>query len=178
MLNVALPAAAAVMLVIVAAFIMLLRRIISPQRAQSYDENWLCEFSVNRYRPMERLLSDDDFEFLEHQPGYKPRMKRKLRAERRAIYRDYLRSLAGDFQHLYGAVQMLMLTSDEDRPDLAAVLVRHKWAFTSGMVMIHFRLLLHALGKQPVDIGVLVGSLDALRVQFQQLSAAQACAAA
>ena len=177
MLSVALPAAAGALLLIAAAFFMLLRKIISPQRAECFDENWLGEFSVARYRPMERLLAEDDYEFLEHQPGYKPRIKRKLRAERRAIYRDYLRSLTRDFERLYGAAQLLALTSAQDRPDLAAALLKQKWAFAFGMVMVHYRLLLHALGKGPVDIQVLVGPLDALRAQLQQFSHVEACAA-
>lgn len=178
MLSVTLPAAAAVLVVVGAAFFLLLRRIISPERVPSFDEDWLNEFSVARYRPMERLLSDDDYEFLESQPGYTPRIGRKLRTERRAIFRDYLRCLTRDFERLYGAIQLLMLASAQDRPDLAEALLKQKWIFAYGILAMHFRLLLHSLGKGPVEIQALVSSLDAMRLQLQQLSRVEVCASA
>ena len=106
MLAVALSATAAG-LAVTGAFVMLFRKASCARDAATIDENWLNEFSIARYRPMERLLSDDDYRFLESQPAFNPRLEKKLRTERRAIFSSYLGYLAQDFERLYRATQSL-----------------------------------------------------------------------
>ena len=55
-------------------------------RATDYDPEWLEDFSISRYRPMLRLLSEDDYEFLASQAGYKGKIASQLRAERRKVF--------------------------------------------------------------------------------------------
>src|SRR5688572_20360045 len=100
------------------AFAAMIRHILGvPPIAEEDHGTWLDTFSVTRYRPMERLLSKEDFEFLASQPGYDPGMSRKLRAERRRIFRSYLRQLRIDFIRLHQVARLLVLYSPEDRPD-------------------------------------------------------------
>ena len=79
----------------------------SSTRVRGVDPDWLGSFSVATYRPMERLLSEDDIRFLKSQPGYEPNMEKVLRSDRRKIFRTYLRSLGRDFNRLHLALRLV-----------------------------------------------------------------------
>jgi hypothetical protein len=177
MLAVALSATAAG-LAVTGAFVMLFRKASCARDAATIDENWLNEFSIARYRPMERLLSDDDYRFLESQPAFNPRLEKKLRTERRAIFSSYLGYLAQDFERLYRATQSLALASAEDRPDLAIALLKQRWGFVYGMAALRCRLFFHVMGTNPAEVQSLVNSLDALQLRLRSLAPAQAFSAA
>ena len=44
-------------------------RILSSTKIRGVDPVWLRNFSVSSYRPMERLLNEDDMAFLKAQSG-------------------------------------------------------------------------------------------------------------
>src|ERR1700687_4993862 len=69
----------------------------------------LLVLSPDKYRPMTRLLQEEDFQFLSSQPGFSPRLGRHFRTERRRIFRGYLRSLSKDFSRVSMACQMLII---------------------------------------------------------------------
>jgi hypothetical protein len=151
-------------------FGMLFQRMIRRGKLGPATAEWLNELGVGRYRPMERLLKEDDYRFLASHRGFRPQIARRLRAERRKIFRGYLRALGRDFTRLTYAMQMLMLNSPQDRPDLAASLMKQKLVFTLALMAVQIRLAMHALGLATVDVRGLLESLDAVRFQFQQLS--------
>lgn len=138
-----------------------------PDLSGSMDQ--LLVPSPEKYRPMERLLREEDFEFLAKQPGYSPKLGRRLRTERRRIFRGYLRNLSRDFSKATLACQMLIVHSAEDRGDLAAGLVRQKLMFGVGMLAVEVRLVLHAAGFGPVDVRGLVESLETMQTQIRVL---------
>lgn len=143
----------------------LLRRLLAPQAVSECDPEWLDEFSIEKYRPMLRLLADDDYDFLAMQAGQTMSTIRQLRRERRRIFRAYLRSLTSDFQRLHLAGRMLLVYSKEERPELAQKLVEQRIHFTLTILNVHFRLVLHTLGIGKVEVRGLLGSLDALRME-------------
>jgi hypothetical protein len=128
---------------------------------------WIDELSIERYRPMMRLLDGGDLEFLRSQPGFTPRMASKLRAQRCQIFRGYLRCLNGDFTRVCAALKVLMLQSRHDRPDLAGVLVQNQAMFAWGMAMVYSRLFLYRWGVCRVDVTRLVGIFDLLRLELR-----------
>jgi hypothetical protein len=73
---------------------------------------------ANRYRPMVRLLADEDTAFI----AADKRMLRKFRTERRRIFRSYLDCLTKDYGRLLNGVRLAMVRSGVDRPDLARAL--------------------------------------------------------
>jgi hypothetical protein len=119
-----------------------------------------------RYRPMLRLLSDDDLEFV----SADPRLKSMLRAKRRDLFRGYLRCLTRDYAHLLAGVRLAMIQSGIDRPDLARALARNRVFFALAVCKVEFRLAMHAIGSGSVDISGLVDALEALRGQVNVLS--------
>jgi hypothetical protein len=130
---------------------------------------WIDELSIERYQPMLRLLSGEDLEFLKSQPGYTPRTATRLRIQRCQIFRGYLRCLNADFSRVCAAIKLLMLQSRNDRPDLAAVLVRAQVTFICGMAGVHARLLLYRWGLCSVDVSSLVKLFDGMRLELRTL---------
>lgn len=143
----------------------LMRRLIAPHDVSACDPEWLDEFSIDKYRPMLRLLSNEDYDFLAMQAGQTMSTIRKLRRERRRIFRAYLKSLTADFQRLHLAGRMLLVYSTVDRSDLAKKLVEQRITFTLAILMVHIRLVLQTIGIGTVDVRGLLGSVDALRLE-------------
>jgi len=161
-----------------AAVVVLARKLAVRDTSLPLTAEWIDELSVERYRPMMRLLDAGDPEFLRSQPGFTPAMAAKLRIERCRIFRGYLRCLRTDFQRVCAALKLLMLHSSYDRPDLAGVLVYHQLMFECGMVLVGFRLFLYRFGLCGVDVTHLVKIFDLMRLELRRLVPATAAAGA
>jgi hypothetical protein len=122
--------------------------------------------AADRYRPMLRLLSDDDLAFV----SANTKMQRELRVRRRNLFRGYLACLTRDYAHLLARVRLAMVHSGVDRPDLARALARNRALFAIAICKVEFRLALHATGIGNVDISGLVDALETLRSQVSVLS--------
>jgi len=139
---------------------------------------WFEELSLERYRPMLRLLEPQDLEYLRAQPGFTPRMARKLRMQRYHIFRGYLRSLSMDFRRISAALKLLLLQSGEDRPDLAGILLRQQINFACSLVVVHFRLALYRLGMGAVSAASLVEIFNRMQGELHDLMPALSSSAA
>jgi hypothetical protein len=156
----------------------LVRKLAGPATVSQCDPEWISNFSVARYRPMLRLLDEADFKFLATQPGYSRKYIDKLRAERRTIFRAYLRNLVRDFHRLHMAARIVLVYAPSDRPDLAMTLMRQKALFTIAILAVEFRLALHTFGLGSVDVRGLIAALDNMRLNVGDLNAVNASAAA
>ncbi len=136
------------------------------------DPEWALQLSSERYRPMLRLLSDDDVAFLRAQPGFRPFMAAKLRAQRCQIFRAYLRSLDLDFRSLCATIKAMMVQSHQDRPDLARALFRYQFSFAVGMMSAQMKMTLYRLGLGTVDATGLVAVFDVTRAQLRNMAPA------
>jgi hypothetical protein len=149
-----------------ALILLMVRRLTAPGTISECDPEWLANFSTATYRPMHRLLCDADLQYLAAQPGITRQTVNQLRRERRRIFRAYLRNLVRDFHRLHLAARMTLIYSQQDRPDLAHALLRQKAMFTWAVLNVEFRLVLHALGMDPVDVSHLIGALDGMRMNI------------
>jgi len=147
----------------------LVRRIASPQASLPVTAGWIDALSVERYRPMLRLLDAEDLDFLRSQPGFTPCMAARLRLQRCQIFRGYLSCLSSDFARVCLATKLVMLQSRDDRPDLAAALLRQQLLFAASMLAVHFRLFLYRWGLCSADVSGLVKIFDVMRVELQSL---------
>ncbi len=152
------------------ALALLLHRLVSPSRCELVSPEWLSRFSVARYRPMERLFSEEDYRYLARQKGYNPRIASRLRRERIKVFRGYLRCISGDFRRLEAAISFWMARAPQDRPDLAKALLKKRLLFSYAMVMAEWRLLLYGFGLGPADVHRLVGSLDDMRLHLDRMA--------
>jgi hypothetical protein len=173
----ALTFAFLVLAVIGVGILLLVRKLAGPATVSQCDPEWINNFSVARYRPMLRLLDEADYKFLATQPGYSKNYINRLRAERRGIFRAYLRNLVRDFHRLHMAARMVLVYAPQDRSDLAMTLMRQRVLFTFAILSVEYRLVLHTVGIGTVDVSQLIAALDNMRVRVGDLAAAQPSAA-
>jgi len=164
--------------VLIAALLVVVRRFGSANCDLPLNVDWIDDLSVERYRPMLRLLDQREIDFLRAQPGFTPRMADKFRAQRTQVFREYLRDLSVDFRRVCMAVKVLMLQSHRDRPDLAAGLLRQQAQFALGMAMVEARLFLYRWGLCTVDVSALVKTFDVMRLELRSMAPATMAAAA
>jgi hypothetical protein len=128
---------------------------------------------IARYRPMFRLLDESDCGFVA--AGFPGNTSlRRFRAERRSLFRVYLRNLGADHSRIVGAIRDLLVESQLDRPDLAKALYRCQLMFALAMIAVEFKLQLHALGIGTVDVRSLVAAVEGLQLQLQDMVFVQA----
>jgi len=172
--------AAFICLAVGAALAFLFRRLIAGPKSLPVSVDWINDLSAARYRPMARLLSEDDCRFLASQPGFEKnkKMLRRVRSERRKVFRGYLASLSHDFSLVGAALRLMMMYSAQDRPDLAGILYKQQALFALGMLAVEWRLLLHACGLGTVDVRGLVGAMESMRLELRQMIPAEGAAVA
>ncbi len=161
--------AGALTLALIAALWAVFRRIGSAGRTLPVTAEWIDDLSMERYRPMLRLLDGKDLTFLKSQPGFTPAMATRLRTQRCQIFSGYLRCLSSDFGRICTAVKLLMIQSRRDRPELAAILVRSQMTFASALLLVYARLFFYRLGICGVDASVLVRTFDVMRLELRHL---------
>jgi hypothetical protein len=148
-------------------------------RREPVTPEWLQEISAERYRPMGRLLSEEDYQFVRSHAKADAALWRKLRSERRRIFRVYLRSLQRDFDRVCSVLTAVVAHAPEDRSELNLMLTRQRLAFRLGVLRIHGVLFLHALGlPATVDARALVGCFDGLRLEMRSALVAAGTASA
>jgi len=168
-MNEAILISIVVLAVLILAAVTVLRRLAPTDRSLPVTARWIDELSIDRYRPMMRLLDASDIVFLRSQAGYTRKMESKLRAQRCHIFRGYLRCLDKDFKQVCMALKLVLVQSQHDRPDLSAVLIHHQVMFASGMLAVYFRLFLFRWGIGTVDVTALVQIFDVMRIELRNL---------
>jgi hypothetical protein len=123
------------------------------------DPGWLDEFTIERYRPLERLLDPGDMQFVKCHSGYTPSLGKKLASSRRAAARLFLTELTSDFDRMVRLGREMLVASRQDRPDLLSTLVRQWAAFHFRIFVLRVRLVLAPLGLAPRQP---IGLLEAL----------------
>jgi hypothetical protein len=120
-------------------------------------------FSIDKYRPMERLLCRDDEHFLRSQPGFHPSMLKTLRRDRRRVFRCYLGAIRRDFNGLYLAARQSVLLSDLEYSGLLQSVIKQRLVFYWAFGMVEWRLALYTLGVGTVDVQPVLDLLNAMR---------------
>ncbi len=169
--------ALATLLLLGGVIVFLLRSLFATRSAVASESAECNDFSWRNYKPIQRLLDPTDFNYLRRKGISEDRIK-KLRVERRKIYRLCLRSLAGDFNQVHQALSLLMVHSNADRPDLAAELARQRFVFYRNLLLVEFRLTLNAFGVESMPTVDLFAPLAFLQAQLQQLTPVSVGAAA
>ena len=130
---------------------------------------WIDEFSVERYRPMMRLLDGDELCFVRSHPRVTAKVLAQFRRERCRIFRGYLHSLTTDFARVLTVLKLVITHSSVDRPDLAALLIRSQALFALGMVLIHVQLLLYSVGIGTVRVAAVLELFEVTRLELRTL---------
>jgi hypothetical protein len=175
MILIAVPIAVLLLIVL---FGVLFYKLASRFDAQACNPEWLENFSLEKYTPMERLLDKSDFEYLGSQPGYRAEVGNHLLAERRKVFAGYLRLLTRDFNQLLRIAKLMLVYSTEERPELANALFRQQVTFYLAICAVRCKIALMPLGSTNVDVPRLVSAVGNLRDQISNLGMLHASAGA
>jgi hypothetical protein len=156
--------------ILTALSIALFRSLASRLDAEACTPEWLDAFSTSNYAPMRRLFDEKDFEFLASQPGYRPEIGKQLRAERRKVLVGYLQLLTRDFNQLHALAKLMLVYSQEDRPDFGTALLWQQITFYYAVTAIRCRLTLMPLGWTAPDVGKLIEPIESMHLRLQQMA--------
>ena len=177
-MDLILGLAAFVCLAVGVVLALLFRRLIAGPKSLPVSVDWINELSAVRYRPMERLLGEEDYRFLASHPGFDRKSLRRIRTERRRVFREYLACLSRDFSLVGTALRLMMMYSAQDRPDLAGILYKQQALFAFRMLGVQWRLALNSVGMGSVDVSGLVGAMESMRLELRHLIPAEGAAVA
>jgi hypothetical protein len=176
-MSVVLAIAIVLCLFLAGMFVLVFRKLGSSAQLPA-EQDWVEQATPDRYRPMERLLTDLDFRRLQGHPAIGPKMLRRFRAQRVRVFRGYLDCLSLDFSRVCQAVKLLMVQSAEDRPDLATLLVKQRLTFAFQLMVAQCCLTGYVLGVGKVEVRPLVAALDSMRLELNSLMLASELAGA
>ncbi len=158
--------------VLVVVFVALFKKLASREPVSGIGSDLENLLSVEKYKPMGRLLDQADFKFLQSNRAYDRRSARRFRATRIQIFRGYARCLARDFARVTRALKVVMVHAQTDRSALAGVLLKQRLLFSANMMVLECRLVLCGIGMSAPSVNVqnLVNTLDAMGAQLRALA--------
>jgi hypothetical protein len=169
-MNILLLVAALFLVLMGVGFGMLFAKLLSHERVLPATEDWEDVFSPGRYKAMERLLEETDYQYLAAKSGDNKKLQKRLRDRRVHIFSSYLNCLSQDFTRICNAIKKVMVDSQIDRPDLAGLLMKQHFIFTLTVLSIEIRLVLYNFGWGAPDGRSLVRSLDSMTGHLRTLS--------
>jgi hypothetical protein len=169
-MSVVLLGAALFLVLLGMGFGLLFAKLLSRERALPLPEDWEEFFSPARYKAMERLLDETDYQYLASESGSNKRLEKQLRERRVHIFQAYVSCLSQDFTRICNAIKKVMVDSQVDRPDLAGLLMKQHFVFTLTVLSIEFRLVLYNFGLGAPDGRDLIDSLETMCSQLRTLS--------
>jgi len=170
-LELALSAASGLGLVGVAP---VLRKLFKKTAIEDITPEWIESFSVDRYRPMMGLLSEEDFDFLARQPGFDASIYRKLRRERLDIFYQYFSRLILDYKKLHTTARYFIAQCEQDQSELAQKLIRMWLAFALSALRVQYKCLMCRAGVGTVEARLLIVKLQQMSAQLGSLALPQA----
>jgi hypothetical protein len=155
-------------LVILAVFGILIRSVLVTRRNSGDAITALCEVRLERYRPLARLLSVDDVEYLRGELAVSPQAVRRLIQGRRKIALEYLRALEGDFHVLYAAATDMLVFAPESDSDLASRLAELRFRFQLNLLATRVGLFVPTGAK--IEVERLIGAMQTLQSEVGRLN--------
>ena len=151
-----------------------LARLFRRCRMETITPEWLENFSPSSYYPMERLLNDEDFQFLSRQPGFDLSLYRKLRRDRLRIFRQYFNRLISDFNRLHTIARLSLAQSQGDHSELMYRLVALKLRFSISVLRIEFTYVWCRLGLQSLSVTAAIAKLEEMSAFLNSIAGPQA----
>jgi len=169
-MNAVLLGAALFLVLLGVGFGLLFAKLLASERMLPLPEDWEDFFSPTRYKAMERLLDETDYQYLASRSGCNKKLEKHLRESRVHIFHAYISCLSQDFTRICNAIKKVMVDSQVDRPDLAGLLMKQHFVFTMTVLSIEFRLVLYNFGLGAPDGRELIASLESMCSQLRTLS--------
>lgn len=150
----------------------LIAKLAARAKRSELSTDLLSDFSIEAYRPMERLLNEADYTFLAQQAGFQPSIEKALRAKRRQIFRAYLWEMVSDFNSLIGLAKFILVHAPQDRPEFAVAITRIQIEFYWNVFMTEVRLSLSPLVDIKTSPSTLISMLDRVWTGVQETNSA------
>ena len=158
-------------IVLTAVWTLVTRQMITLRRRSAlFPLDWTLDLKLDRYRPMFRLLDEEDIRFLRSQPGSTPALVRRFRQQRCRVFRSYLRSLDHDFHVASDALMLVMVQSQSDRHDVIRSLIGSRVKFAIGVFRVRCKLLLYRWDVGHESVGRLVDLFEGLQLELLALA--------
>jgi len=147
-------------------------------RLREYRQAWRHsrpdqEYSLERYRPLARLLAREDADFL-RQNTICPKVAVRWERSQGRIIRLYLKELAADFHRLHAKARVLVAESPEQYAGLVPLLFRQQITFWRTLAVIELRLALGRLNPGKISAEELIGAIEAIQREISRSAAASA----
>jgi len=149
---------------------------VSASECEGWSEEWFEEFSSFRYLPMRRLLSSEEEEFWMRSTEGSNYRRDEFRAERRRLFREYLKLIAADFGRLSQGVRLCIVHAPEDRTEEIKKLLSLEWSLRKLLWQAEFTLMFHWLGVKPVDATHLINALQGFEFSLREIRLGSAAA--
>jgi hypothetical protein len=137
--------------------------------AAEWSQEWFEEFSSFRYLPMRRLLSAEEEAYWVQTAGDGPQSRQAFRAERREVYRAYLRLMKADFRCLSTGLRLSIVHAPEDQSAEISRMIRLEWSLRSLLLQAELRLMFHWLGVRPIDATRLINVLQGFEFSLREI---------
>jgi len=129
---------------------------------------WLAEMSLDRYRPMSRLLDPADLKHMATQPGFRRAMASRLRRQRCDVFSRYLASLNADFNRAMLFAAAVIAQKGGSRSELRSICTRAGRQFARRRFVMERRLVLYRrFGIGTVQADELVGLFEQVGRELQ-----------
>jgi hypothetical protein len=162
-----------VLLAIAVALALVYRRVLTAGRVFQVTPEWWSGFSPDRYQLLERVLREEDFDYLRSLAGYSRSIERELRRRRVMIFQGLLDELAQDFSRLQALGKMMVIAGVAGEEVREALFQQHV-RFTKALWLVRFRLLAYRFGLGEVDGRALTENLRAATYTLRVIPAPSA----
>lgn len=152
---------------------LLLGRLIRTRRVFDIDLAWWNNFNPDRYMPVARLLSRQDFEYAAELAGSDRRLAAEFKRRRIRLMRQYLKEMAADFDRLQ-AIGQLMVEAGTAGRELRELLFQQRVRFSVALWSAQLQTAGFSLGVSRVDTTRLVGAFNGLAASVRQQGLATA----
>jgi hypothetical protein len=125
---------------------------------------------------MRRLLSNEEEEYWMQSTENSQYRRDEFRAERRRLFREYLKLIASDFGRLSQGVRLCVVHASEDRSADISKLVGLEWSLRKLLWQAEITLLFHWLGVKPVDAVEIINALQRFEFSLREIRVSGAAA--
>ncbi|MBL8242522.1 MAG: hypothetical protein JNM66_34165 [Bryobacterales bacterium] len=144
--------------------------------SEAWSDQWFEDFSSFRYLPMRRLLAAEEEEYWMQSTDGAPSRLAAFRAERRRLFREYLRLISADFGRLSQGVRLSIVHANADRSAEIAHLMSLEWSLRKLLWQAELNLMFHWLGVKPVDATELINALQGFEFSLREVRISGAAA--
>ena len=128
------------------------------------------EFSLDRYRPMQRLLSEQDMLFLKQSLGYTKQMGKRWKRQQLGLFKMYLKELRIDFYKLHAEARSIVADTGIESPDFVRQLIHQRIQFGYAVAKVELHLSLASCGLGAVTATPLLQTVEVMRMRLQTMA--------